>query len=813
MMISRVVAVVIALLAIGCSSPEEKVAEHLARGREHAAQGRLHEATVELRAALAIDPKRGDVHFELAEAYAALGYEGKALAELKKTVRLDPMHYTAKVRYALALALSRQAEDRAQALVLAREVVADRPTSLPARLAEARTLHALGRTAEARDAAAAAVEIDGGSAEARRLLALLYDRLDDPAAAEREYRAVIEVDGSFVSWLALAQHLAWRGLRDDEAEKAYAQAIELADLEDAMRGIDGYAGFLFVRGRVDEAGALLTERYARHGRPPELLSLLVRYYVRVGRDDEAEAIIRQAVAASADAPGPVVMLAAYLEDRGDYAGAEAAIAEVLRIDPKDPDAQLREAYLTVVRGKRTNRPKETARGRAKLAALIASEPPNLGRALVTRGRIELDEGDHVSAVESFGKGIALGADEIDAQAGYGDSLLRSDPRRAAAALRSALERHLASDELRILLVRALNRAKEYDQALEIGRPVLALWPDQGELRLYLVDSLAALGRLDEAVALLESAPEPTPELLMSLTRAHQRRGELGAARETIAQADRLERHSVRVLSLWLELDAIEDRVPESVARLQRADLVKPGNGEIAWLLARAAMMLGDLDKAQGELRRSIKLKPDHLPAYLDLAMLLSREGRIDDVVAMYEETVARQPNASVYFLLGLLHEQQQRVHAAIESYRKSVELDATVASAGNNLAYLLADENIELDYALELASAAKRDKPDDAGIADTLGWVHYRRGSFDFAVAYLREAVGGFPAGDPSLGLCRYHLALAEEARGDLDAARLSIEASLEDIERLQLPKYLRPPGWVREARALAMRLEEPDAG
>jgi tetratricopeptide (TPR) repeat protein len=294
---------------------------------------------------------------------------------------------------------------------------------------------------------------------------------------------------------------------------------------------------------------------------------------------------------------------------------------------------------------------------------------------------------------------------------------------------------------------------------------------------------------------------------------HLLRAELPAARETIARADQLEKYSPRVLGVWLEIDAAEKRVPESVARLERADLVKPGDGEIAWLLARAAIMLGDLEKAQDDLRRSIKLKPDHLQAYLDLTMLLTREGRLDEVVAVYEASVDRQPNASLYFLLGLLHEQQGRVDAAIASYRKSVELDENVAAAKNNLAYLLAEENTELDYALELARAAKRKNPESAGVADTLGWVLFRSGSFAPAVAYLREAVRGFPPGDPSLGLARYHLALAEEANGEFDAARSTIGASLEDIEGLRLPLDLLPPAWVREARAASMRLEEPAGG
>jgi tetratricopeptide (TPR) repeat protein len=63
------------------------------------------------------------------------------------------------------------------------------------------------------------------------------------------------------------------------------------------------------------------------------------------------------------------------------------------------------------------------------------------------------------------------------------------------------------------------------------------------------------------------------------------------------------------------------------------------------------------------------------------------------------------------------------------------------ASTLNALAWVSATADVFLDEALAAAERAVRLAPDDAGIADTLAEVHFRRGDRDRAVEVIDRAI------------------------------------------------------------------------
>jgi Tfp pilus assembly protein PilF len=111
--------------------------------------------------------------------------------------------------------------------------------------------------------------------------------------------------------------------------------------------------------------------------------------------------------------------------------------------------------------------------------------------------------------------------------------------------------------------------------------------------------------------------------------------------------------------------------------------------------------------------------------------------------------------------------------AAIELYRKTVELDPHNATALNNLAYLLVEAN-QLDEALKFSQKAKELAPDNPSIEDTLGWTYYQKGMYSLAMTHLQTAV----AKEVSARR-QYHLAMACLKAGDQNQGRKALEAAL----------------------------------
>jgi tetratricopeptide (TPR) repeat protein len=142
--------------------------------------------------------------------------------------------------------------------------------------------------------------------------------------------------------------------------------------------------------------------------------------------------------------------------------------------------------------------------------------------------------------------------------------------------------------------------------------------------------------------------------------------------------------------------------------------------------------------------------------------------------------IAKQSNNTAALVrLAMLQEKQENFADAEKNYRAVLAVEPDNVAVLNNLAYLVATRKGSLDEALRLAQAA-RERAGDGGAAtgmveDTLGWVHYLRGSHEVAVSTLR----GASEKAPQVAVIRYHLAMAQAKAGRLQDAKASYQAGL----------------------------------
>lgn len=119
--------------------------------------------------------------------------------------------------------------------------------------------------------------------------------------------------------------------------------------------------------------------------------------------------------------------------------------------------------------------------------------------------------------------------------------------------------------------------------------------------------------------------------------------------------------------------------------------------------------------------------------------------------------------------------------------------------AMNALGYTLADRTGRHDEALQLIQRAHELQPDDAATLDSLGWVHYRLGQPEIALAWLQKAFAAYP--DPEVAA---HLGEVYWALGNTRKARKvwrealkadpTHEVLLETIKRLDPRKKWSKP-------------------
>ena len=123
-------------------------------------------------------------------------------------------------------------------------------------------------------------------------------------------------------------------------------------------------------------------------------------------------------------------------------------------------------------------------------------------------------------------------------------------------------------------------------------------------------------------------------------------------------------------------------------------------------------------------------------------------------------------------LLALIYEKTKDFPNARDAYEKVLSKSPDFVLALNNLAYLYAEQLNNLDKAYELAHKARDLQPAEAAVGDTWGWVLYKRGDYQQALAILQETAGKVPD-NPEV---QFHLGMASYMMGQTEAARAALQ-------------------------------------
>ncbi|MEN8159616.1 MAG: hypothetical protein ABFS41_06055, partial [Myxococcota bacterium] len=115
----------------------------------------------------------------------------------------------------------------------------------------------------------------------------------------------------------------------------------------------------------------------------------------------------------------------------------------------------------------------------------------------------------------------------------------------------------------------------------------------------------------------------------------------------------------------------------------------------------------------------------------------------------------------------------------VELLRSAIGDQPGMASAQNDLAFLLARRGESLPEATELAQEARANRPDSPQIADTLGYVYLRRDLDEAALVQFDAAAELSEPQSTSWATAQYHRGLALRSLGREEEAIVAIEQAL----------------------------------
>jgi len=196
------------------------------------------------------------------------------------------------------------------------------------------------------------------------------------------------------------------------------------------------------------------------------------------------------------------------------------------------------------------------------------------------------------------------------------------------------------------------------------------------------------------------------------------------------------------------------------------------------------------EAAEAELKRAIEIDDVYLPAYSAYAAILVARNQTGEAIEEYQKVLERKPSAAVYTLVGMLEEARDNAPQAEANYRRALEITPEMPIAANNLAWLMANNQGNLDEALLLAQTAVNKNQSVAGFYDTLGWIYYKKELYAPAVKQFKKAVALDEAeanrnGQKTNSAYRLRLGMALASAGDKPSARKEVEISLQNGQSL----------------------------
>jgi tetratricopeptide (TPR) repeat protein len=770
------------LLPVAACSKDPEVAkrEHVARGDRYVAENKLAEAVIEYRNAVNLDARFGDARFKLGETYEKIGEARWKAGDIPER---DAAYQNAF-----------------QEFLRAKELLPNRDD---VQLKAARYLGDAGGFNESKAILEALLKKNPKNVDAQILLARSMVGLKDIPSAIKELESAIVQDptrmDSYVG-LGEVQRLnnnpveAERALREALAAHPESVDVKLALAELSLAGRD-----------PAKAESILTEILARQPKDERANNLLFRIYMSSGRLKEAEAPLRS-LAASSTTVVPKMVLANYyfMMDRsgealpilkelvkdkaartpatlmlsqweyahGQQDSARKRIDDLLTQEPKNADALLAKARLLGSEGQI-----DEALVKAQAAAAAAPKRPE---APYWMGMFYLQKKDSDLALKSFNDALALNPADPYASLQVAKlqlaKLLQNGPatgadaRSAADALRAVatsvdavVRKQPGSLDARTTLIRALLAQAQVSQAVK----------DTVSAQAYVLQAE------QKAARLVADAPKE-PEAYNLVGAVALVKKDLPAARAAYASALELDKTSTTALAGLMGADLASGRPADAKAKLQARLAADPDNPALLNIAWRAYGAMGDTAKTEAEralakteqeaaLRKLIQVEPSNFQAYEALVSLLYSQARVDEALRQLEQVVERNPkDVGALTAIGVILDTKNRTAEAQKKYEAVIQIDPNAAVAANNLAWIYAEQNVNLEVALQLAERAKSQLREDPQVDDTLGWVYYKKGLTALAISSFELSVRR----DPKNPGYQYHLGLAYAQAGDKAKAR-----------------------------------------
>jgi tetratricopeptide (TPR) repeat protein len=692
------------------------------------------------------DEPTKDQRLSRANDYLAAGQYDKAEKEYREVLRLAPEDPAALRQLGI---IYHDQVQIPQAYPLLKKSAELQPDDPEIQLKLGLILHSIREYAQARDAALQVLEKQPGREQALLLLADASRTPDDIEDTRQRVQSLREKGQDRPGYHLALGVLDLRQNEQARAENEFKAALNLGPKSSEVYSALGT--LYWIRNDLKEAGQAF--KTAADLAPPRS-SMQLRYadfLLKTGATADAKKILEDINRKFPDylPPRAYLMKMACAEPQNEDCAAR--LQNILAQDPVNFDALFLSGALSAAKGNIEN----AVRVFEQLNGLYVQNPQvkyQLARAylLYATGTDPVNRRNLVEAAER-NLDVAIKLDRRFDQAALllaELKITKGIPAAAVDLLAPLTKERPQIAQAQYLLASAYLAQQKRDQALAVYRQMTELFPTDPQPSFLTGSILLGQGQQQDARQAFEKSVEISPDYLPAIEKL-------------------------------VELDIAAKQYAPATDRVQKLVEKDPKLAQPWGLRAKIYLAQRDFTHAEADLLKAIDLDPTLAPAYLLLAQLYVASNRQEQAIEKLTALVEKDKNVPALMQLAMIHEHLKNYAAARDAYERLLTVAPNFSPALNNLAVLYSERLGQFDKAYDLATKAKEATPNEPHIADTLGWILFKKGDYGNALRLLQESAGKL-ADQPEI---QFHLGMAHYMVGEEGPARLALQKAADAVQ------------------------------
>jgi tetratricopeptide (TPR) repeat protein len=404
------------------------------------------------------------------------------------------------------------------------------------------------------------------------------------------------------------------------------------------------------------------------------------------------------------------------------------------------------------------------------------------------------------AVPLFRKIIELTGGNAELKKQLATALLSSGDVEEASALLAEVSKEEPQDpSTRMLTARAKLGARQFPEAIEALKTMVAADPDNIEALFYLGAAYEQGGQASEAVKvfsqLVDRAKGGPDELKGNLGMFQQNLAasyqDLGENQKAIAVYEEMVKSDPSPNSYFLLINAyrVDKQFDKALTLGKQQSEKNPKDDKIILVYARTLSDSGKSREGAELLDKMLQSNPANLDLYINLSQIYVEAKRFSEAEKVMRRAEEKKlDKGRIKFQLAMVYETQKEYDKAESLFKEILKDNPKDGPTLNYFGYMLADRGVRLEEAVKLVQEALVLEPNNPAYLDSLGWAYFKLNDLTKAEKCLVQA-GELEKRDPVIA---DHVGDLYSKSGNLEKAlefykkSLSLGGKPEDAQKVR---------------------------